>query len=262
MIDTHAHIFSEEFDGDIDEVMARAEQAGVSHMICPAIDSATHDRLLRLVRSYPGQCLPLIGLHPTSVNGNPAWRNELAIVENYLASPPERVRWHGVGEVGMDLYWSKDYKEEQEEAFVRQIELSLKYSLPLSVHVRDAWKETKEILRRFAGKGVKGVMHAFSGTTGDYDELKVYGDFMFGIGGVITYKKSSLPEVAVHIPLSDMVLETDSPYLPPVPFRGKRNESAYLPFICNKIAEIKGITPEEAALRTTQNAAAMFGIEK
>lgn len=262
MIDTHTHIFAEEFDADIAEVVKRAEEAGVTHMVCPAIDSESHERLFALARRYPEQCLPLIGLHPTSVNDNPYWRKELSLVEQYLSAPPEGIRWYGIGETGMDLYWSKDFQKEQEECFERQIKLSLQYSLPLSIHVREAWEPTLRILKRYAGTDIKGIMHAFSGTIEDYHEVKSCGDFMFGIGGVVTYKKSTMPEIVAQMSPDDIVLETDAPYLTPVPYRGKRNESAYLTYICAKIAEIRGLTTSETADATTANARRMFGIQE
>lgn len=287
LVDTHTHIYSEEFDGDRDEVMARALGAGVGTMMCPAIDSSSHGRLLDVCRRYPANCFPMMGLHPTSVNDNPQWREELALVERYLRAAAagkdsaERtcetdeadkavnsVKFYAVGEVGLDLYWSTEWRAEQEEAFVRQIELSLEYALPLVIHTRNAWPEMIAILRRFghgagephsARPGLKGVMHSFSGTMEDYHVVKECGDFLFGIGGPVTYKKSTTADIVAAMPLSDIVLETDSPYLTPSPFRGKRNESSYLTYICEKVADIKGLRPEEVAAATTGNAFRLFG---
>ncbi len=260
LIDSHTHIYDEAFDTDRDEAVVRARAAGVGLMMCPAVDSGSHERLLGVCAEYPGYCLPMMGLHPTSVNDNPGYLEELSLVEEYLENPPVG-KFYAVGEVGLDLYWSKDWLGRQEEVFGRQIELSLGYSLPLVIHTRDAWPEMRAMLGRFAGKGVRGVMHSFSGSLDDYYAIKESGDFLFGIGGPVTYKKSALPEILERIPLSDIVLETDSPYLPPVPYRGKRNESGYLTYICNKVAEIKGLRPEEVAVVTTANAAGMFGID-
>ena len=259
LIDTHTHIYDEAFDTDRDETIARAKVAGVGPMMCPAIDSGSHERLLRVCAEYSGYCLPMMGLHPTSVNDNPDYLAELALVERYLENPPVE-KFYAVGEVGLDLYWSKDWLGRQEEVFGKQIELSLRYALPLVIHTRDAWLQMRAMLGRFSGKGVRGVMHSFSGTLDDYYAIKEYGDFLFGIGGPVTYKKSALPEMLELIPLSDILLETDSPYLPPVPYRGKRNESGYLTYICNKVAEIKGLRPEEVAAVTTANAVKMFGL--
>lgn len=259
LIDTHTHIYDEAFDADRNETVSRAKAAGVRLMMCPAIDSGSHERLFGVCAEYPGYCLPMMGLHPTSVNDNPDYLAELVLVEEYLKNPPVE-KFYAVGEVGLDLYWSKDWLGRQEEVFERQIELSLDYGLPLVIHTRDAWPEMRAMLGRFAGRGVRGVMHSFSGTLDDYHAVKECGDFLFGIGGPATYKKSTLPEILERIPISDIVLETDSPYLPPVPYRGKRNESEYLTYICGKVAEVKGLRPEEVAAVTTANAARMFGL--
>ena len=259
LIDTHTHIYDEAFDDDRAGVVARARAAGVELMMCPAIDSGSHERLIRVCSEYAGYCLPMMGLHPTSVNDNPDYLSELGLVEKYLASPPVG-KFYAVGEVGLDLYWSKDWQERQEEVFSRQIELSVGYGLPLVIHTRDAWPQMTRMLARFAGSGIRGVMHSFSGTMDDYLAVKSCGDFLFGIGGPVTYKKSELPGLLELIPLADIVLETDSPYLPPVPYRGKRNESGYLTYICEKVAEIKGLSTDEVATVTTANARRIFGI--
>lgn len=258
LIDTHAHLYDGAFDADRAEVIARAEEAGIARMMCPAVDSGSHERLFGLCSDYPDRCLPMMGLHPTSVNGNPGWRDELELVEKYLAAPPVE-RFYAVGEVGLDLYWSVDWLREQEEAFERQIRLSLEYGLPLVVHTREAWPQMRVMLGKFAGCGLKGVMHSFSGTPEDYHAIKGSGDFLFGIGGPVTYKNSALAETVRDIPLEDIVLETDAPYLPPVPYRGKRNESGYVTYVCERIAEIKGSTAGEIARVTTANAERMFG---
>lgn len=260
IIDTHTHIYDEAFDTDRDETVARALSAGVAKMMCPAIDSGSHDRLFRLCGEYPDICLPMMGLHPTSVNDNPSWRDELSLVESYLVRPPEGIKFYAVGEIGLDLYWSQEWLREQLEVFSRQIELSIEYELPVVVHTRDAWPQMCEVFKGYAGQGLRGVMHSFSGTWDDYETIKGCGDFLFGIGGPVTYKKSGLPELVAHIPLEDLVLETDSPYLPPVPYRGKRNESSYIGLVCRKVAEIKGFTEVEVADITTTNVLRMFGI--
>ena len=260
LTDTHSHLYEPEFDQDREEALARAAEAGVQRLLLPAIDSASHERLFGLCRRHPQQCIPMMGLHPTSVNDNPRWREELALAEQYLASPPEGiVRFCAVGEIGLDLYWSRDYRQEQYEAFRRQIDLSLAYGLPIAVHTRDAWPETAELMRTYRGRGVRGVFHAFSDSAETYRELKNYGDFAFGIGGVVTFRKSKLADVVREMDLCDIVLETDCPYLTPVPHRGERNESAYVRFVCEKVAELKGLTPEEVATATTANAERIFG---
>ncbi len=260
LTDTHSHLYEPEFDQDREEALARAAEAGVQRLLLPAIDSASHERLFDLCRRHPQQCVPMMGLHPTSVNDNPRWREELALAEHYLASPPEGIaRFCAVGEIGLDLYWSRDYRQEQYEAFRRQIDLSLAYGLPIAVHTRDAWPETAELMRTYRGRGVRGVFHAFSDSAETYRELKNYGDFAFGIGGVVTFRKSKLADVVREMDLCDIVLETDCPYLTPVPHRGERNESAYVRFVCEKVAELKGLTPEEVATATTANAERIFG---
>lgn len=259
IIDTHTHLFDEAFDDDRAEVIARAKEAGVYRMMCPAIDSSTHERLLALCDRYPSLCLPMMGLHPTSVNDNPLWRTELETVKRYLSSGGHK--FYAVGEVGLDFYWSRDWHKQQQEAFEYQIELAISHNLPLAIHTRDAWPEMLDTLSRYKGNGLKGIMHAFSGSIDDYHAVKSCGDFLFGIGGTVTYKKSTLPEILSTIPLEDIALETDSPYLPPVPFRGKRNESSYVKLVAGKIAEIKRITESEVAAATTANAIRIFNLE-
>ena len=259
LTDTHSHLYDEAFDRDREEALTRAAAEGVGRLLLPAIDSESHERLFGLCRRHPQRCVPMMGLHPTSVNDNPDWRREVALVEEYLSGGASR-RFYAVGEVGLDFYWSREWQREQEEAFRRQVEFSLRFGLPLVIHTREAWPEMLGLLREFRGSGVRGVMHAFSGTWEEYEAVKACGDFLFGIGGVVTYKKSTLPEVVSRMPLGDMVLETDAPYLPPVPYRGKRNEPAYIVHVCRKVAELKGIAPEEVAAATSANACRMFGI--
>lgn len=258
LTDTHSHIYDEAFDADRDEAITRARSAGVKYMLLPAIDSDSHKALFATCRKYPEICLPMMGLHPTSVNDNMSWREELALVEDLLASPPTG-RFYAIGEVGLDLHWSQEYLAEQTEAFEKQIELSIEYDLPLVIHTRDAWPEMLNILDKYKTKGIRGVMHSFSGSLDDYRAILSKGDFAFGIGGPVTYKKSPLPEVVADMDLSRILLETDCPYLPPVPFRGKRNESSYLTCICEKVAEAKGISTEKVAENTTANARRIFG---
>lgn len=261
LIDTHSHLYDEAFDADRDEAFARAVEAGVERLLLPAIDSESHERLFGLCRRHPDRCIPMMGLHPTSINDNPRWREELALVERYLAAPPEGIaRWCAVGEIGLDLYWSRDAQAEQTEAFRRQIELALHYGLPIAVHVRDAWPETLEVMRAYRDRGVRGVFHAFSGTMETYRELRGLGDFRFGVGGVVTFKKSKVADVVREMELADIVLETDCPYLTPVPHRGERNESAYVRLVCERVAELKGLAPDEVAAATTATACALFGL--
>ena len=259
LTDTHSHLYDEAFDDDREEALARAAAEGVGQLLLPAIDSESHERLFGLCRSHSQRCIPMMGLHPTSVNDNPRWQEELALVERYLQTPPEGIEgFCAVGEIGLDLYWSRDFRDEQAEAFRRQIDLSLQYGLPIAVHTRDAWPETAAIMCEYRGQGVRGVFHAFSDGIETYRKLKEYGDFAFGIGGVVTFKKSKLAEVVREMELRDIVLETDCPYLTPAPHRGERNESAYVRYVCEKVAELKGLTPAEVAEATTANAKRIF----
>ncbi len=266
LIDTHSHLYTEEFDDDRDEAVARAREAGVSRLIFPAIDSESHDRLFAAARKYAGYCAVMMGLHPTSVNDNPRWREELEIVERTLTqAPPEGIdRFVAVGEIGLDFYWSRDFVAEQTEAFVFQLRLATRLGLPVAIHTRDAWGEMVEILTqesraaRERGEELRGVLHAYSDSIETYRALREGGHFKFGIGGVVTFKKSPLAEVVREMELEDLLLETDCPYLTPAPFRGKRNESGYISYICHKIAELKGIEAEEVARITTKNAQELF----
>jgi len=257
LTDTHCHLYEPEFDGDREAAFTRAQEAGVERMLLPAIDSASHERMFALSRRHP-ECLPMMGLHPTSVNDNPRWREELATVERMLAAPPAG-RFCGVGEIGLDFYWSSDFRREQIEALRAQIELALHYDLPIAVHTRNAWPEMIETIESYRGRGLRGVFHAFSEGPEVYRRLRASGDFLFGIGGVVTYKKSTVAATVVDIPLEELLLETDCPYLTPVPRRGQRNEPAYVVHTCRRVAELKGLTPEETAAATTKNARRMFG---
>lgn len=258
LTDTHCHLYDEAFDADRNDVLRRAAAAGVERMLLPAIDSESHDRLFDLCRRHPACCIPMMGLHPTSVNDNPHWRKELALVETYLAHPPTGP-FCAVGEIGLDFYWSEAFKAEQTEAFRCQLDWALAYDLPVAVHVRSAWPETLATVQTYAGRGLRGVFHAFSDSEETYRQLKACGDFLFGIGGIVTFKKSALAEVVRRMELTDIVLETDCPYLTPAPHRGKRNEPAYVRYVCEKIAELHNTTPATIAALTTANARRMFG---
>lgn len=261
LIDTHSHIYAEEFDADREEVMRRAIEAGVERLLLPAIDSECHERMLDACRQYPDHCFPMMGLHPTSVNDNPRWREELSIVEGYLRQPPVE-RFYAIGEIGLDFYWSSDFRQQQLEVFRTQLEWAVQYDLPVVIHSRSATEEMVEVIESFRGSGLRGIFHAFSDSEDTYIRLKKAGDFLFGIGGVVTFKKSALAETVRRMELSDLVLETDCPYLTPVPHRGERNESGYIPYICEKIAQLKEIPAEEVARQTTHNAERMFGLRQ
>ncbi|MBQ2414728.1 MAG: TatD family hydrolase [Rikenellaceae bacterium] len=266
-IDTHSHIYEPEFDDDRTEVVERAIAAGVDRMLLPAIDTHSHRRMIDLALAYPENCFPMMGLHPTSVNENPTWREELAEVESFLRQPPKGVRFYAVGEIGLDYYWSRDYIEDQREAFVKQLRLAAELDLPIAIHTRAAWEDMCEIIERESaaarkrGERLHGVFHAFSEDVATYRRLKACGDFLFGIGGVVTFKKSALAEVVKEMSPEDLMLETDCPYLTPAPHRGKRNESSYIPYICARIAELTNSTEEQIAQITTRNAERIFGLK-
>lgn len=259
LTDTHSHLYAPEFDADREEALARAAGAGVERLLLPAIDSESHEALFALCRRHPDSCCPMMGLHPTSINGNPRWREELELVGRLLETPPEGIRgFCAVGEIGLDLYWSSEWRDEQIEAFRRQCRLAVEHDLPVAVHTRNAWPEMVAELRAMRGSGLRGVLHAYGEDAALYRELKACGDFLFGIGGVATFKKSRVAEALREMELGDLVLETDCPYLTPVPHRGERNESAYVRFVCEQVARIKGLDAEQVAAATTANARRMF----
>ena len=261
LIDTHSHIYDEAFDEDRAEVVERARAEGVERIILPAIDGESNERLFDLCRACGDYAVPLMGLHPTSVNDNPRWREELAEVERLLQNPPQGIeRFYGIGEIGLDLYWSRDWQAEQTEAFRAQVELALAHNLPIVVHTRDAWEEMAQVVEEYADRGLRGIFHAYSSDVAMYERLRKCGDFVFGIGGVVTFKKSALAEVVKHMRLEDLVVETDAPYLTPVPHRGTRNESSYVRFVAEKIAELKEVDFEVVAEQTTANAKRIFNL--
>lgn len=269
LIDTHSHLYDEAFESDLQDTLARASDAGVKRLLLPAIDSESHEALFTLCRMAPTVCRPMMGLHPTSINDNPRWREELALVEKYLDNPPEGIRFVAVGEIGLDFYWSQDFVAEQTEAFVAQLRMAAKRDLPVAIHTRAAWELMEELIEReyqaakARGERLRGVFHAYSEDAATYRRLreKTEGNFRFGIGGVVTYKKSVVAEAVKAMALEDLVLETDCPYLTPVPHRGQRNESAYVVHTAAKVAELQGISLEEVARQTTRNAEELFDLK-
>ena len=251
IIDTHTHLYLPQFDTDRKAVMARAATAGVQKFYLPAISSSETKRMLRLEQEYPDNCVAMMGLHPCYVKDN--WQQELQHVEDWLS----KRTFVAIGEIGLDLYWDTTFFEQQQQVFHRQIEWALHYRLPIVIHSRDATPQTIEIIQQYAPKGLRGIFHCFGGT---YEEaMQIIGaNFYLGIGGVVTYKKSGLDETLKRVPLQHLVLETDAPYLTPLPFRGKRNESSYLTYVVAKLAEIYRLTPEEIAQQTTTNAETIF----
>jgi TatD DNase family protein len=252
MIDTHCHLYGEAFARDQAETIQRAEKEGVERFYLPAIDSGSREALLALEALYPGVCIGMAGLHPCSVKGN--YLEELRVVEEDLARRP----WVAVGEIGLDFYWDRTFEREQYEVFRQQIRWALQYDIPIVIHSRDSMAESIEVVREESKGKLRGIFHCFSGD-GQAARAVTGQGFYLGIGGVLTYKNSGLPDAIREIPLEFMVLETDAPYLSPVPFRGKRNESSYLTYIAAKLAEVKGVSVEEVARITTENAQKIFG---
>ncbi|MEG0725769.1 MAG: TatD family hydrolase [Mucinivorans sp.] len=256
MIDTHTHIFDERFDEDRSLALDRARAAGVDYFILPATMDDEHERLLAVCRQE--KCyFPTIGLHPLAAGEDPKWREHLNRLEEYLTKYPGL--FVAIGETGLDLHWSKDFLKEQIEIFVFQIELSIRYDLPLVIHTREAWDEILPVMEPYAGR-IRGVFHSFSGTKTEIDRVEAIGGFMYGINGTVTYKRSTLPEALEYIDLEKIILETDSPYLPPEGHRGERNESSYLKQVALKVATIKGVSLDTIDEQTTKNAIKMFNI--
>lgn len=252
IIDTHCHLYLEEYRNDIEEVIARAQEYGVSRFYLPAINSEATADMLFLEAKYPGVCIPMMGLHPCYVKED--YKAELASVQDWLS----KRKFVAIGEIGLDLYWDKTFYAQQQETFNTQMEWALEQQLPIVIHTRNAMRETLEMVKPFADKGLRGIFHCFSGNADDAKQVVDMG-FLLGIGGVVTYKNGGLPEALAGMGLEHLVLETDSPYLSPVPFRGKRNESAYLRYIVERLAEIKHVHPDEVAAQTTANAQKIFG---
>ena len=253
MIDTHAHIYSAKFDADFDQMLDRTFEQGVTKILMPNIDSTSIDGMLEIEQKHPGNCFAMMGLHPCSVNKN--FEKELYLVEDWLS----KRKFCGVGEMGLDLYWDKTFIEQQKEAFRIQASLAEKYQIPLIIHTRDAMVETIELLEELQSDDLFGIVHCFTGTLEDAERIIKTG-FSLGIGGVATFKNGGLDKVIPEIDLKHLVLETDSPYLAPTPYRGKRNEPSYIPLIADKIATFKQITLEEVAKATTENALSLFNV--
>ena len=233
IIDSHSHLFSEEFNEDLPQVIERAKLAGVSHIFMPNIDSGSIKPMMQVAENYKGYCFPMIGLHPTSIKEN--YKEELAVVCQYLE---QASRFVAIGEIGIDLYWDKTFLKEQQMAFDQQIQWALEYELPVVIHSRESINEIVDILSNYKTTSLKGIFHSFTGNEEDAKRLLEFDNFMIGINGVVTFKKSHLPDFIKVIPTSRLVIETDSPYLAPTPMRGKRNESAYLSNILLRLADI------------------------
>ena len=250
-IDTHIHIDGPEFDDDRLEVVERAKSAGVIRMFVPAIDLESVDRVLDFCSKNKDFACPMIGLHPEEVRED--FKEVLDRMETMLPGP-----FVGIGEIGLDYYWSREFEHQQLEAFERQVGWACDFQLPLMIHCRKAQNEMVAILRKYRERLPGGVFHCFTGNLQEARQLLDFDGFMLGIGGVLTFKKSHLPEVVAQLPLSRIVLETDAPYMAPVPMRGKRNESAYILHVIDKMAECYGIDKNVIARQTTDNALSVF----
>lgn len=253
LTDTHTHLYSKEFDADRAILIEKAINSGVTRFFLPNVDSESIPGMFQVEKQFPDNCFAMMGLHPCSVNAT--YPQELQVVEHWLS----KRKFVGIGEIGIDLYWDKTFLQQQQDAFRTQIQLAKKYNLPYVIHSRNSYNEVMEIVSEFKSSSIKAIFHCFSGTVQQAEEVVAAGDFKLGIGGVVTFKISGLDKVVEAIDLKHLVLETDAPYLAPMPNRGKRNEPDYLLLTAKKIAEIKNISVEEVAEVTTQNSMEVFG---
>lgn len=255
IIDTHSHIYTADFDGDIATVIANAHSKGITHILMPNIDLQSIQRLHNVSEQFAGVCLPMMGLHPTEVKDD--WQDVLAQMRPLF----EQRKYVAVGEVGMDLYWDTTFAQEQAAAFKQQLQWAKELRLPVSIHSRNAHSQTMDCLRQMADPQLVAVMHSFGGTADELDEILSMPNLYVGINGVVTFKNSGLREVLKNADLQRIVVETDAPYLTPAPFRGKRNEPAHCSLIVSQLADVFGLSPQEVARITTQNACRVFGVE-
>lgn len=252
LTDTHSHLFLKQFDNDRRETIEKAISENVSRIFLPNVDISTIEPLMSVCKEFPENCFPLMGLHPTSVNEN--YRQELDVIEKQLA----KNKFYGIGEIGIDLYWDKTFLEQQKEVFIKQIEWAKEMELPIIIHCRNSFDEIVEIMDKQIDDKLFGIFHSFTGNIKQAQKIMEWKNFKIGIGGIVTFKNAGLDKTVKEIPLSNILLETDSPYLTPIPFRGKRNESSYLVYIAKKIAEIHNTSLEEVARITTENANNIF----
>lgn len=255
MTDTHIHLYAEEYEGDRTELIQAAIDAGVSRFLIPNIDSTSLEGMFRLGKTFPGICLPMLGLHPCYVKEN--FREELNLIHRHLSDPGTGAV--AIGEIGLDFYWDLTFREQQEIALKEQFQWASEFNLPVAIHSRNATDEVIAILMEMKSLNLKGVFHCFSGDMKQAEKILELG-FYFGIGGVVTFKNSGLDKIVAQIPVSHLLLETDGPYLAPAPFRGKRNEPSYLKLIAAKVSEIKGVSAEEISEITTANAQRLFAL--
>lgn len=252
LIDTHCHLYDEAFRDDFEAVLSRAREAGLEACVMPGIDRSCHDALLAVADALPDFAYPCIGLHPTSVGEN--WQEELDFVKQHLSDR----RWYAIGEIGLDEYWSKDFVKEQIRVLEEQISLAAEAGLPVIIHLREATDDFFRVLDDLRGVDFRGVMHAWSGSYESYKRLLGLADFKFGIGGVVTYKNAGVAVALERMSLEDVILETDCPWLTPVPYRGKRNEPSYVRLVAEKVALIKDLPLETVSGETSANAKKLF----
>jgi len=254
LTDTHTHLYASEFESDIQAVIKSCQQNGIDRLFLPNIDLESIEPLLKLTTSFPNSCFPMMGLHPCSVFA------DVESVLNQMKPLFAQHKFYAVGEIGIDLYWDKTFIAEQKAAFEKQILWAKELKLPIVIHVRDSFNEVFDIVDKHNDENLTGIFHCFTGTLEQAQHIINYKGFKIGVGGVVTYKTSTLPEVLKQISLEHLVLETDSPYLPPVPFRGKRNESSYIVYVAKKVAEIYETSLDEVAKITTDNSKKIFHI--
>ena len=252
-IDTHTHLYDDRLNAqEQDAMIQRALDAGVDKLFMPNCDHTTIEGMMRIARQWPAQCLPMMGLHPCYVKEDPAY--EMDVVTEWLS----KEKYAAIGEIGLDYYWDKTFVPQQKQVFEQQIDMALAYDLPIVIHSRESTQDCIDIVKSKQNGKLKGIFHCFSGTIEEARQIIDLGGFYMGIGGVITYKNSTLQPVVQEVPMDYLVLETDAPYLTPVPHRGKKNESGYIPFIATKIAELKNVSLEEVGRITTENAGKIF----
>ena len=263
-IDTHCHLDGEEFRDDLDAVVQRAREAGCRRVLIPAIDLASCHTVLDTCRRYPDFCLPMLGLHPEEVRAD--WQEQLSAIRSLLLADSQQPTANSqqpiaIGEIGLDFYWSREFEQEQLQAFEQQVQWAIEMHLPLMIHCRKAQNEMVNILRRYAPDLPGGVFHCFTGNEQEARQLLDFDRFVLGIGGVLTFKKSHLPEVLpASVPLSRIVLETDAPYMAPVPLRGQRNEPSFVPHVIRRLAEAYGVSEEEICRQTNKNVTRVFAV--
>lgn len=257
-IDTHTHLFDEAFQDDLPQVIQRASDAGMVQALLPCINLPTWKDMMEVCRQYPDLCRPMLGIHPTEIG--PFYHQDLQQMHNMLKEGDGKP-YVAIGEVGLDFYWDRSQYKAQLDVFERQVKMALEFDLPLMIHCRKAQTELVSVLKKYRNEPLRGVFHCFSGSYEMACQLLELGDFVLGIGGVVTYHNTKLPQTLARLPLSRIVLETDSPYMTPVPHRGERNEPSYIPFIIQTLAEVYGLTPDEIGEETIRNTVRLFRLQ-